>query len=147
MGEEHVVGRVPQLRAAAISRRTVIRVGGSLVLAAPVLAPGRGLARSFQATPSGEPITVTDNGAPPENQPAAVEVYEDIVARFEAAHPNITVESTSNSWDPQTFSARWAGGELEDAFLVPYTDSQGIIAWGRPADIAEYVKTGEQFGG
>ena len=147
MRDQHANSRpTNRWSALPLTRRSVIRAGGSLALAAPVLAPRAGRARFSQATPSGEPITVTDNGAPPQNQPEAIEVYEQIVERFEAEHPNITIESTSNSWDPATFPARLAGGTLEDAFNVPYTEPQGIIARGQAADITDYLQGWEHFG-
>ena len=151
MIDKRATGRVEPATgwgALPVTRRTAIRIGGSLALAStavPLLGPRRGLARSAQGTPSAEPVTVTDNGAPPENQPEAIEVYEQIVERFEAEHPNITIESTANAWDPQTFPARLAGGTLEDAINVPYTEPQGIIARGQAADITDYLTAWEHF--
>ncbi|CAA9562901.1 MAG: hypothetical protein AVDCRST_MAG49-2657 [uncultured Thermomicrobiales bacterium] len=150
MGDETAAGRGEtdgETRARRVDRRTLIRVGGMAATVGTVgrvARPSTGRAVA-QATPSGEPVTVTDNGLPPENQPEQVEVYEQIVERYESANPNVTVESTANAWDPQTFPARLAAGELEDAFNVPYTEPQGIIARGQAADITEYLQAWPSF--
>jgi len=125
------------------NRRRLVQAGGGLALATTALAPMGVLG---QATPPGEPVTVTDAGRPEENQPEANAVLDEIIARYQAANPNVTVESRAQPWDPQTFPARLAAGELEDAFNVAYTEPQGIIARGQAADITEQLQSWEGFG-
>lgn len=138
-------GRTIRANAAAVlNRRRLVQAGGGLALATAALAPGSGPALG-QATPSGEPVTVTDAGRPAENQPEANAVLDEIIARYEAANPNVTIDSRAQPWDPQTFPARLAAGELEDAFNVAYTEPQGIIARGQAADITEQLQSWEYF--
>jgi ABC-type glycerol-3-phosphate transport system substrate-binding protein len=125
----------------------VILGGGSLALATTAaLLPRRGFSSVAQSTPTGEPIKLREAGAPPENLPEAVAAYEQMVERFEAEHPNVTIESTPGGWDPQAFSARLAAGTLEDAFGVPYTEPQRLIARGQAADITDDLQAWEHFG-
>lgn len=130
----------------SMNRRALVRSGATVAMAA-VLAPAIGARRAFaQTTPtSGKKVTVTVNNAPAENQPAALKTYNEVIKRFEQMHPNITIKADSNSWDPKTFPAQLAAGTLDDAFLVPFTEPQGIIARGQAADITEYLKKWPNF--
>ena len=41
--------------------------------------------------------------------------------------------------DPQTFTAKLAGGQLEDVFYVYFTDPANLIAKRQVADISAYL--------
>jgi len=128
------------------SRRSLVRAGGGLALAAAAAPALRFRGIAAQGTPtSSKPVTVTINNAPPENQPAALKTYNEVVKRFEQMHPNITIKADSSSWDPKTFPAQLAAGTLDDAFLVPFTEPKGIIARGQAANITEYIKRWPYF--
>lgn len=138
--------RAGRLPGRTLSRRTVVKVGSGLALAsaaAPVL--GRSWAAAQATPPPGKHVTVTVNNAPPENQPEQLKVFNEVVKRFEQTHPNITIKADSSSWDPKTFPALLAGGTLDDAFEVPFTEPQGIIARGQAADITDYIKSWSHF--
>jgi multiple sugar transport system substrate-binding protein len=124
-----------------LSRRDIIRYGGALGLAAatvPLLNPTVSAAQDAA-------ITITTNNAPAENQPEAVKAFEQTIARYEEAHPNITVEASQDTWDPQTFPARLAAGTLSDAFVAAYTEPQGIIGRGQAANVTTYLKQWPYF--
>lgn len=140
--EEH---SVHSKNGTVLSRRHLVQAGGGLALASAALAPKSGAALRGQATPTGEPVTVTDTGRPAENQPEVNAVLNQIIERYQSANPNVTIDSRNQPWDPQTFPARLAAGELEDAFNVAYTEPQGIIARGQAADITDYLQSWEYF--
>ena len=124
-----------------LSRRKVLGYGAGLGMAAaiaPSLRPGP--ARAQDA-----PVTITVNNAPPENQPEAGAVFEQTIARYEEAHPNVTVEASQDTWDPQTFPARLAAGTLSDAFIAAYTEPQGIISRGQAANVTSYLEQWPYF--
>ncbi|MGX5682377.1 ABC transporter substrate-binding protein [Schumannella luteola] len=89
------------------------------------------------------PVTITVSNQPPASQAAELEAYLKVIEDFEAEHPNITVEGVETGWDPQTFQAQLAGGQLPNVMVVPFTEPQGLIARGQLADItAELEQVG-----
>lgn len=81
------------------------------------------------------PVTITVSNQPPASQAAELAAYLQVIDDFEAAYPNITVEGVETGWDPQTFQAQLAGGQLPNVMVVPFTEPQGLIARGQIADI------------
>src|ERR687896_663962 len=61
-------------------------------------------------------VTITVTGQPPQTQEFERKVFDQDVAEFEAAHPNIDIEPHEGFMDPKTFSAKLAGGQLEDVY-------------------------------
>ena len=63
------------------------------------------------------------------------------VAAFEKQHPNITIKSKDAfpCNDPRTFTARLAGGQLEDVFYGYMTDLAAGHRPGQAADITTYA--------
>ncbi|MEI3844069.1 MULTISPECIES: ABC transporter substrate-binding protein [Microbacterium] len=74
-----------------------------------------------------EKITLKVQGMPAATDQAGVAQFEQMIADFEEKYPNITVEGSTNVWDPMTFSAKLAGGGIEDVIEVPLTEPQGLI--------------------
>lgn len=89
------------------------------------------------------PVTITVSNQPPATQEAELAAYLKVIEDFEAENPNITVEGVETGWDPQTFQAQLAGGQLPDVMVVPFTEPQGLIARGQIADITAEL---EQIG-
>ncbi|QFZ22182.1 ABC transporter substrate-binding protein [Saccharothrix syringae] len=85
-------------------------------------------------------VTIVVNGLPPQTQAFDRKIFDEDVAEFEAANPDIDVEPREGFMDPQTFSAKLAGGQLEDVYYAYFTDPANIIARRQAADITEYVK-------
>src|SRR5689334_11440813 len=73
------------------------------------------------------PVTITVNGLPPDTDPVNRKNFTDDVAAFTAKYPNIRIDAREGMMDPQTFSAKLAGGQLEDVFYVYFTDPQALI--------------------
>ncbi|MFR9722143.1 ABC transporter substrate-binding protein [Streptomyces sp. MS19] len=84
-------------------------------------------------------VTITVNGLPPETQTIDRQNFEDDIAAFEDAHPDIRIDAREGLMDPETFSAKLAGGQLEDVFYVYFTDPAGLIQRGQAADITDYL--------
>ncbi|MCE6994751.1 sugar ABC transporter substrate-binding protein [Saccharothrix sp. S26] len=89
---------------------------------------------------AGGKVTISVNGQPPQTQAFERKVFDEDVAEFEAANPDIDIEPHEGFMDPKTFSAKLAGGQLEDVFYAYFTDPANLIARRQAADITEYVK-------
>ncbi|MFJ8820871.1 extracellular solute-binding protein [Streptomyces sp. NPDC102467] len=85
-------------------------------------------------------VTISVNGMPPKTQPVDRRYFEQDVKAFEKAHPTIRIDAREGQMDPKTFSAKLAGGQLEDVYYVYFTDPTGLIARRQAADITPYVK-------
>ena len=128
---------------------TLIR-GGKRRLLSPV-AVAAGFALALTACSSGDkdadtsgasagPVTITVNNLPPETEKIPRQNFLEDVAAFQKANPNIKINPKEGKMDPATFSAKLAGGQLEDAFYVYFTDPAGLINRRQVADITPYVK-------
>lgn len=84
-------------------------------------------------------VTVTVNDMPAKTDPVNRKIFLADVAAFEKLHPKIKVVPHEGQMDPQTFSTKLAGGQLENAFYVYYTDPAGLIAKHQAADITPYL--------
>ncbi|MFC6091268.1 ABC transporter substrate-binding protein [Saccharothrix lopnurensis] len=69
----------------------------------------------------------------------AVDAFNARVEQFEAAHPDIDVESQEYTWTAASFTAQLAGGTIPDVFTVPFTDGRGLIERGQVADVSEQI--------
>jgi multiple sugar transport system substrate-binding protein len=85
-------------------------------LAITLSACGGGGATDQKAPGSKTKITIT--GQPPTTQPFERQIFDADVAEFKAAHPDIDIEPHEGFMDPKTFSAKLAGGQLEDVYYV-----------------------------
>jgi ABC-type glycerol-3-phosphate transport system substrate-binding protein len=90
---------------------------------------------------AGGKVTITVTGQPPTSQPFERQVFDADAHEFEAGHPDIHIEPHEGFMDPKTFSAKLAGGQLEDVYYVYFTDPAQIIARHQAADITEAVKS------
>lgn len=120
---------------ARLSRRVAIGAFASLAASALVLS-----ACSGSTTPeeSGGPVTLTVGGKPPATDEAAAALFDQKVADFEAANPDITIEASEAKYDPQTFAAQLAGGTLPVAMGIPVTEIQSLIAREQIKDLSSF---------
>jgi multiple sugar transport system substrate-binding protein len=88
----------------------------------------------------GGKVVVSVNGQPPQTQAFDRKIFDEDVAEFEAANPDIDIQPHEGFMDPKTFSAKLAGGQLEDVFYAYFTDPAQLIARKQAADITDYVK-------
>jgi multiple sugar transport system substrate-binding protein len=89
---------------------------------------------------TGGKVTLVVNGLPPATEQANHQRFLDNVAAFEKANPDIDIDAREGKMDPQTFSARLAGGQLEDVFYVYFTDPANLIAKRQVADVSTYLR-------
>ncbi|MET7419617.1 extracellular solute-binding protein [Dactylosporangium sp. NPDC005555] len=85
------------------------------------------------------PVTLVVNGMPAATDEYNRANFEKDVKDFEAKHPNIKIDAKEGQMDPKTFSAKLAGGQLEDVFYVYFTDPQNLIAKKQVSDITPYL--------
>ncbi|MFD8500841.1 ABC transporter substrate-binding protein [Amycolatopsis sp. NPDC059657] len=116
-------------------RRTLV------VVAVACLATATACSSGTEEKAAGGKVKVTITGQPPQTQAFERQVFDKEVAEFEASHPDIDLEPHEGFMDPKTFSAKLAGGQLEDVYYVYFTDPAQIIARRQAADITEAVKT------
>jgi multiple sugar transport system substrate-binding protein len=86
-------------------------------------------------------VSITVNCQPSTSQAIDRKNFNDDIAIFEKAHPNIhiTPKDEFPCDDPKTFDAKLAGGQMENVFYVYYTDVAHVIAQGQAADISKYT--------
>ncbi|WP_369371976.1 ABC transporter substrate-binding protein [Promicromonospora sp. Populi] len=70
---------------------------------------------------------------------AAIDAFDERIAQFEEANPDIQVETKEFTWEGTTFAAELAGGTLPDTFPIPFTDGRALIAAGQIADVSGLV--------
>jgi multiple sugar transport system substrate-binding protein len=122
----------------SLSARRVISLLAVTGLAVSLSACGSG---SGDNSAAGGKVTITIDGQPPTTQPFERKQFDQDVAAFEASHPDIVIQAHEGFMDPKTFSAKLAGGQLEDVYYVYFTDPAQIIARHQAADITEAVKS------
>lgn len=116
---------------------------GKAVAAAAVVAVGVGLlAGCSPSTPSSDngTVAITVASLIPGSSDDAFKEFNQRVADFEKANPNIIVKPVEYQWTGPTFSAQLAAGTLPDVFNVPFTDSKTLANAGQLADITDAVK-------
>lgn len=90
-------------------------------------------------------VTITVQGRPADTDEAGQKAFDAWVEEFEKENPGITVEGSTNVWDATTFSAKLAGGNIEDVISVPLTEPQGLISRGQVADITDLLKESDYY--
>jgi len=89
-------------------------------------------------------VTVTDR--PPASNAEEYATFMDMVERFQAEHPDVEIRALDVYYDRDTFPAKLAGNTLETAFVVPFTDPQGLIGRNQVADITPFLEDWPFFG-
>jgi multiple sugar transport system substrate-binding protein len=85
-------------------------------------------------------VTISVASLIPGSTKAAKSEFQNQVAQFERAHPNIKVKSVEYQWTGPTFAAKLAAGTLPTVFTVPFTDARTLGQNGQLADLTSYVK-------
>ena len=88
----------------------------------------------------GGKVTITVGDRPSTEQAAARKLFEDKVAAFNEANPDIEVVATDTVWDAQTFQASVAGGTLPTVYKVPFTEIQSLIRREQVANITDELE-------
>jgi len=76
----------------------------------------------------------------PGSDDAAFDAFNEQVAQFEDANPDIKIEPQEYEWTGPTFAAQLAGGTLPDVYTIPFTDTKTLIENGQLADITAEVE-------
>jgi ABC-type glycerol-3-phosphate transport system substrate-binding protein len=84
-------------------------------------------------------VTITVNNLPPETEAVQRTSFLEDVTAFEKANPTIKIDPKEGKMDPASFAAKLAGGQLENAFYVYFTDPAGLIARKQAAEITPYL--------
>lgn len=113
------------------------------VLLGCVLVAGCG---SGSTNEPGGKVVININGQPPQTQAFDRKVFDEDVAEFEKQNQDIDLVPHEGFMDPKTFSAKLAGGQLEDVFYVYFTDPAALIARRQAADLTDYVKDVKHYG-
>ncbi|MFI6097907.1 ABC transporter substrate-binding protein [Lentzea sp. NPDC051213] len=122
-----------------MKKSAAVLLGGVLTISAVGCGSG---------TPSetGGKVVININGQPPQTQAFDRKVFDEDVAEFEKANADIDLVPHEGFMDPKTFSAKLAGGQLEDVFYVYFTDPAALIARKQAADLTDYVKDVPHYG-
>lgn len=89
---------------------------------------------------AGEDIIVVNlTNAALENDEMAIQRQKWLLANYRAEAPDVVINYNPYRYDPQTFTARLAGGQLEDSYAVFFTEPQKLISDGYAADITKFV--------
>src|SRR5271155_5860338 len=88
-------------------------------------------------------VTVNGFCAPPSSSPVPYKEWNEDVATFEKANPNITIQSIySAQCDvPATLTAQLAAGTEPDVYEVYFGDLDQALDAGQAADITQYVNS------
>lgn len=116
-------------------QRAAFALVGVLSVAATLTACGS--SDDPAADPTG-PVTIEvsiDAGLEQE----AIDAFDERIAQFEEANPDIRVETKEFTWSGTTFAAELAGGTLPDVFPIPFTDGRALIEREQIADISDLV--------
>jgi ABC-type glycerol-3-phosphate transport system substrate-binding protein len=118
-------------------RRTVVAIGVCSSLALAATACGSGDSGS-----AGGKTRITVNCEPPRSAKVDRAFFEEDVAAFEEAHPDIDVvaHDAFPCQDPKTFDAKLAGGQMEDVFYTYFTDARHVVDVRQAADLTPYLK-------
>ncbi|HWN63880.1 MAG TPA: extracellular solute-binding protein [Streptosporangiaceae bacterium] len=92
---------------------------------------------------SGGHVTISVDCAPPASAPAQHKEWNEDVAIFEKANPNITVNSIyENPCEvPASFTAMLDAGSEPNVFYTYFTDRNQVLDAGQAADITKYVNS------
>jgi ABC-type glycerol-3-phosphate transport system substrate-binding protein len=127
-------------RPASHSRTAVITV------VAAALGLGAAACSSSPAATSssgGGQVTISVDCAPPASAPAQHKEWNEDVAIFEKANPNITINSIyENPCEvPASFTAMLDAGTEPNVFYTYFTDKNQVLDAGQAADITQYVNS------
>src|SRR6266851_4687586 len=98
---------------------------------------------SNSASSSG-PVTITVNCQPPATATAQHKEWNEDVAAFEKANPNITIKSVTYTGQcevPAQFTATLKAGTETNLYYAYFTDLHQVLNAGQAADITSYVNS------
>jgi ABC-type glycerol-3-phosphate transport system substrate-binding protein len=135
------------LSATAVALTTTAACGGSSSVKSGDTGGKSGAAAAAALDPNTK-VSITVGCQPPKSDVQRRTEWNNDVTAFQKLHPNITIVSKDAfpCDDPKTFTAKLAGGQMENAYYVYFTDAKNIIANGQAADITKYVGAVKNYG-
>lgn len=85
-------------------------------------------------------VTITIGDYPTADKPEEREAFDEQIALFEKANPNITLKPSTETWDAQTFQAKLAGGTLPTVMGVSLTYAHELISNNKVPDMTPYLE-------
>lgn len=93
------------------------------------------------ATPAAPGVAnATVNTLPPPSNAGAVFVFKQQIKQFEQVYPNEKIVGKTDPYDPKTYFARFAAGQIEDATQTYFTEPPLLISKHTVADITGLAK-------
>ncbi|MDR6168222.1 hypothetical protein CBF90_00290 [Microbacterium sp. AISO3] len=96
---------------------------------------------SDAAAPADGTVTIEIGDRPTADRPEDRAYFDERVAAFEKANPDIDLQPVETGYDASTFQALAAGGSLPDVMSVPLTEPQGLIKRNQAADITDALES------
>ncbi|MBO0514046.1 ABC transporter substrate-binding protein [Streptomyces beijiangensis] len=90
-------------------------------------------------------VVLRVQGMPPATDKPGLALFKKQVSDFEKANPGIKVQGSTTVFDPLTFSAKLAGGSVEDVIKVPLTEPQRLIQQKQVQPITGQLKAWDHF--
>jgi len=127
-------------RRSGLRRSTVTIAVAGLALSAAACSSN---SSNSNADTANQKVTITVDCAAPASKPVAYKEWNEDVALFEKANPNITIQSirTFPCETPALFTAALKAGTEANVFYTYYTDQGQVLDNGQAADISQYVNT------
>ena len=104
--------------------RSIAALSTSLTLLAGLVACSSSPSSSGETGASGQ-LTITVGDRPSSSDPQNRAQYDQRVAAFEKANPDIKLDPVETKWDAQTFQAQVAGGSLPTVMNISFTEPAG----------------------
>jgi multiple sugar transport system substrate-binding protein len=95
---------------------------------------------SAKSSSSQATVTISVASLIPGSTPEAIKEFQNQVAQFEKANPNIKVKPVEYQWTGPTFAAKLAARTLPTVFEVPFTDARTLGERGQLADLTSQIK-------
>ncbi|MFK4114538.1 extracellular solute-binding protein [Microbacterium sp. NPDC006705] len=96
---------------------------------------------SDASAPADGTVTIEIGDRPTADRPEDRAYFDERVAAFEKANPDIDLQPVETGYDASTFQALAAGGSLPDVMSVPLTEPQGLIKRNQAADITDALES------
>lgn len=125
--------------------RNAVLLGCTAIAATVALTACSALTPSKSGGGSGGDIILRVQGMPPATDKAELTLFKQQVADFEKANPGIKVKGSTTVFDPLTFSAKLAGGNVEDVIKVPLTEPQRLIQQKQVQSISSQLQSWNHF--
>src|SRR5690348_6309047 len=131
------------MRSTRVATRATVTLASLLTVGAAAMP---GAAATNTSGHAQKTVTISVASLIPGSTKDAKQQFQNQVAEFERAHPNVKVKSVEYQWTGPTFAAKLAAGTLPTVFTVPFTDARTLGQNGQLADLSAYVKKLPYYG-